>query len=209
MEIHTPSPQEAQTRLTTTPTAVYFDVRTVSEFSSGHPKGKTVNIPIVFHHLTTKETPPNPSFLEMAQSLEMQASSRQSLASNLLIIDGFNVLHAGVLIGRDRAGWWKETAQRRLVERVERFSNPTYEEIWIVFDRREEKEGAVIDVTSNDPRIRVSYAPSADDWIVEQVRALSGQRSVTVVTADRPLRDRTRQAGGTLCSPLQFLTKCV
>lgn len=209
MEIHTPSPQETQALLTTTPTAVYFDVRTVSEFSSGHPKGKTVNIPIVFHHLTTKETPLNPSFLEVVRSLEMQASSRQSLASNLLIIDGFNVLHAGILVGRDRAEWWKEAAQRRLVERVERFSDPTYEEIWIVFDRREEKEGAVIDVTSNDPRIRVSYAPSADDWIVEQVRTLSGQQSITVVTADRPLRDRTRHAGGTLCSPMQFLTKCV
>jgi hypothetical protein len=41
------------------------------------------------------------------------------------------------------------------------------------------------------------------------VRVRSGQRSVTVVTADRPLRDRTRHAGGLLCSPLQFLAKCI
>lgn len=137
----------------------------------------------------------------------MQAPSLKPLVP-LLIIDGFNVLHAGILVGRNRAEWWKEAAQRRLVERVERFSDPAYEEIWIVFDRRKEKEGAVIDVKSNDPRIRVSYAPSADDWIVEKVRTLSGQRSVTVVTADRPLRDRTRHAGGALCSPLQFLARC-
>jgi hypothetical protein len=40
------------------------------------------------------------------------------------------------------------------------------------------------------------------------VRARSGQRAVTVVTADRPLRDRIRHARGMLCSPLQFLAKC-
>ena len=134
--------------------------------------------------------------------------SPKSLAP-LLIVDGFNVLHAGVLVGRSRADWWKEAAQHRLVERVERCSDPTYEEIWIVFDRRKEKEGEAIDVKSDDPRIRVSYAPSADDWIIEQVQALSEQRLVTVVTADRPLRDRIRHAGGAFCSPIQFLARCV
>lgn len=69
MTVQTLSPQEAQTLLTTTPTAVYVDVRTVSEFASGHPKGKVVNIPLVFHHPTTKETHPNPSFMEVVQSL--------------------------------------------------------------------------------------------------------------------------------------------
>lgn len=69
MDLQTLSPQETQTLLTTTPAAVYIDVRTVSEFASGHPKGKTVNIPIVFHHPTTKETHPNPSFREVVQSL--------------------------------------------------------------------------------------------------------------------------------------------
>jgi rhodanese-related sulfurtransferase len=63
------SPQETHALLTTTPTAVYIDVRTVSEFASGHPRGKIVNIPIVFHHPTTKEIYPNPSFLEVVQSL--------------------------------------------------------------------------------------------------------------------------------------------
>lgn len=126
----------------------------------------------------------------------------------LLIIDGFNVLHAGVLIGRDRAGWWKEATQRRLVERVEQFADPAFPEIWIVFDRRKDKEGQTIGVTSADLRIQVRYAPSADDWIVEYVRAHTPQRAIMVVTADRPLRDRVRHAGGALCSPLQFLAAC-
>lgn len=128
--------------------------------------------------------------------------------SPLLIIDGFNVLHAGILVGRDRANWWKEAAQRRLVERVEQFSDPTNPEIWIVFDRKEEKRGIATDVTSRNTHIRIIYATSADDWIVEQVQTLSKKHAITVVTADRSLQGRTRYAGGTLLSPLQFLNAC-
>ncbi len=128
--------------------------------------------------------------------------------SPLLIIDGFNVLHAGVLVGRDRAEWWKETAQRRLVSRVEQFPHEQETELWIVFDRRANKEGHVSDVTSADPRIRIAYAPSADDWIVAQVSELAHQRTTTVVTGDRPLRERVRRVGGSLLSPLQFLAVC-
>lgn len=127
---------------------------------------------------------------------------------SLLIIDGFNVLHAGVLMGRDRAGWWQEAAQRRLIERIETFVNPTDMEIWVVFDRRPDTDGRATNVVSTNSRIRVHYAPSADDWIVEQVALHIGQRTVTVVTADRPLRERVRRAGGELRSPRQFLADC-
>src|SRR6266581_4183582 len=113
--------------------------------------------------------------------------------ATLLIIDGFNVLHAGVLLGRDRAGWWQEPAQRRLIERVGRFADPRYPEIWVVFDRRpgqDQRQGAVV---SDDLRIHMVYAPSADDWIVEQVKALCG---------------RARHAGGEILSPRRFLAAC-
>jgi len=119
----------------------------------------------------------------------------------LLIIDGFNVLHAVVLVGRDRARWWQPAAQRRLVERVEQLTL-SYPSMWIVFDRRPSANGAPEDVTSNDSRIRVVYAPSADDWIVQEVERLTPQHLVTVVTADRPLRERVRHVGGALLSPL-------
>jgi predicted RNA-binding protein with PIN domain len=81
-------------------------------------------------------------------------------------------------------------------------------EIWVVFDRRPSKEEQAANVASTDSRIQVHYAPSADDWIVEQVAMLVSHRAVTVVTADRPLRERVRRAGGTLCSPRQFLADC-
>jgi predicted RNA-binding protein with PIN domain len=127
----------------------------------------------------------------------------------LLIIDGFNVLHAGVLTGRDRAKWWQPTMQRRLVERVESCTDITYTNLWIIFDRRADTQAEYEDVTSYDPRIRVFYAPSADEWIVAQVDELAGQRAVTVVTADRLLRERVRRAGGLLSSPMHFLASCL
>jgi rhodanese-related sulfurtransferase len=69
MPVQILTPQEVQELFKTNPAAVYIDVRTVAEFAAGHPRGKVVNIPIVFHHPTTKETYPNNSFLEVVQSL--------------------------------------------------------------------------------------------------------------------------------------------
>jgi predicted RNA-binding protein with PIN domain len=127
---------------------------------------------------------------------------------SLLIIDGFNVLHAGILTGRDRANWWRAEIQHRLVTRVEQFSQTQAAELWIVFDRRSGRHSEKEDVDSDDPRIHVFYAPSADDWIVSKVEAWSSQRTITVVTADRLLRERVRRAGGMLSSPMQFLATC-
>jgi predicted RNA-binding protein with PIN domain len=127
---------------------------------------------------------------------------------SLLIIDGFNVLHAGILTGRDRANWWRAEIQRRLVARVEQFSQTQAAELWIVFDRRADRHSETEDVDSDDPRIHVFYAPSADDWIVSKVESWSTQRTITVVTADRLLRERVRRAGGMLFSPMQFLATC-
>lgn len=69
MTLKTLTPQETHDLLSSTPSAVYIDVRTVAEFAAGHPKGKVVNIPILFRHPTTNDTYPNTSFLEVVQSL--------------------------------------------------------------------------------------------------------------------------------------------
>jgi predicted RNA-binding protein with PIN domain len=127
------------------------------------------------------------------------------MGESILIIDGFNVLHAVVLAGRDRAGWWQPAVQRRLVERVERL-DLSYPSVWVVFDRRPSTNGAPEEVTTNDPRLRVVYAPSADDWIVQEVERLAPRHSVTVVTSDRPLRERVRRAGGLPLSPRTLLS---
>jgi rhodanese-related sulfurtransferase len=63
------SSQEARDLLSSNDQVAYVDVRTVAEFSTGHPRGTVVNIPLVFHHPTTKEIHPNGSFLEVVASL--------------------------------------------------------------------------------------------------------------------------------------------
>jgi rhodanese-related sulfurtransferase len=68
------TPQETHAVLTTNSAAVYIDVRTVAEFAAGHPRGKVVNIPFVFHHPTTKDIYPNTSFLEVIEALYDKAA---------------------------------------------------------------------------------------------------------------------------------------
>jgi rhodanese-related sulfurtransferase len=63
------TPQETQALLRANPAAVYIDVRPVAEFATGHPRARGVNIPIVFHHPTTKEIFPNHSFLLVVEDL--------------------------------------------------------------------------------------------------------------------------------------------
>jgi rhodanese-related sulfurtransferase len=63
------SPQETQALLTNNQTAVYIDVRTVAEFATGHPRGRVINIPILFRHPTKEDTYPNQSFLTVVEDL--------------------------------------------------------------------------------------------------------------------------------------------
>lgn len=118
------------------------------------------------------------------------------------LVDGFNVLHAGVLAGRDRASWWSESRRAELLAIVERFDAERDDaEVWVVFDG----PGAAQDPTGGG-RIHVAFAPSADDWLVKRVRAAG--EPVCVVTSDRELADRARRRGAEVLSPRRFLARC-
>ena len=62
MSLATLTPQEAFERLNNDPAVTYVDVRTVADFAQGRPKGKAINVPIVFFHPTTDEVFQNESF---------------------------------------------------------------------------------------------------------------------------------------------------
>ncbi len=47
--------------------AVYVDVRTVAEFVQGHPRGRVINLPLVFHHPRSGEEHPNEAFALVAR----------------------------------------------------------------------------------------------------------------------------------------------
>ncbi len=119
------------------------------------------------------------------------------------LVDGFNVLHAGVLRGNDRQGWWREEVRARLLERVASFEDAAAE-LWVVFDG----PGPAGDAELASVRPRVVFAPSADDWLLAAVRETDDPASIVVVTADRQLADRARHRGARVMSPRAFLARC-
>jgi predicted RNA-binding protein with PIN domain len=119
------------------------------------------------------------------------------------LVDGFNVLHAGVLRGNDRRGWWREEVRARLLARVAGFEDAAAE-LWVVFDG----PGPGGDAERESQRPRVVFAPSADEWLLAAVRDTPDPASVVVVTADRQLADRARHRGARIVSPRAFLARC-
>jgi predicted RNA-binding protein with PIN domain len=123
--------------------------------------------------------------------------------ARLWLVDGFNVLHAGVLVGRDRAEWWNEARREQLLAIVKRFEPEREDaEVWVVFDG----PSAAEELAREGSRVRVAFARSADEWLVKRVRAAGG--SVCVVTSDRQLADRARRRGAEVLSPRRFLARC-
>ncbi len=120
---------------------------------------------------------------------------------SLWLVDGFNVLCATLLSGRDRAEWWTAARRAEVLALAERFEEPEAE-IWVVFD------GARDPGERPGRRVRRVFAPSADDWLIEQVEARGASASLTVVTADRRVVDRARRRGAQVVSPGEFLARC-
>jgi predicted RNA-binding protein with PIN domain len=118
----------------------------------------------------------------------------------VLIVDGANV------VGSRPDGWWRDRAgaARRLQEQLLTAVLP-YDEVVLVLEGAAKRGNPA----GQDGRLRTVHAPgSGDDAIVgaviEQVDVDDG-RSVTVVTADRALRDRIEAAGASSVSPAWLL----
>jgi len=127
----------------------------------------------------------------------MAALNNEDPTSSLLLVDGFNLLHALILKGRDRPEWWSVAHQERVLELVSRYRG--HEECWVVFDAAR-ADSARLEAES---QVRLHYAPDADAWILEQIKTLR-PRQVVVVTNDRSLQDRAKMLGAQRMSPWQF-----
>lgn len=119
------------------------------------------------------------------------------------LIDGFNLLHAAVLRGRDRKDWWRADARERVVDLVRGLEAPGAE-IIVVFDGRRPAD----EPERPDASPQVVFAASADDWLLTAVRRAPEPSRVVVVTADRQLADRARHRGARILGPTAFRERC-
>jgi predicted RNA-binding protein with PIN domain len=118
----------------------------------------------------------------------------------VLIVDGANV------VGSRPDGWWRDRAgaARRLQEQLLTAVLP-YDEVVLVLEGAAKRGNPA----GQDGHLRTIHAlGSGDDAIVdaviEQVDVDDGS-GVTVVTADRALRDRVEAAGARSVSPAWLL----
>lgn len=108
------------------------------------------------------------------------------------IVDAMNV------IGTRPDGWWRDrdAAMARLVDRLERFSAETGDDVTVVFERKPRPglRSTVIEITNATKR-----GPDAADYeIVKIVEAHATPRALHVVTSDNWLSDRVSAAGATV-----------
>jgi predicted RNA-binding protein with PIN domain len=113
------------------------------------------------------------------------------------LVDGMNV------VGSRPDGWWRDrrAAMKRLSELLSAFAAETGEPLTVVFD------GRPFDLSAEP--IEVVFAPApgpdaADHKIAAMVEADPDPGSLRVVTSDRRLADRVREAGAEVVPAGEF-----
>ncbi|MGW4327922.1 NYN domain-containing protein [Nocardia sp. NPDC004573] len=125
----------------------------------------------------------------------------------LIVVDAANV------IGSRPDGWWRDRsgAARRLLERMSGLRARLAEQAEVVVVLEGAAKAAVDAGQRSSGGVRVVCADgSGDDAIVGVVaaaRAEDSSRRVTVVTADRGLRDRVAAAGAETVGPTWLLDR--
>ena len=145
--------------------------------------------------------PPAPSYARAA----MPGSDPLRERGLLWLVDGFNLLHVGLLRGQAREAarhdWWGPRGRQQVLEHAGRFQGPV-ERLVVVFD------GPRPPPPPGPGSPEVVFAPSADSWLLAQVREAVDPGRVVVVTADRRLAARSRARGAQVVSPSAFLARC-
>jgi hypothetical protein len=132
----------------------------------------------------------------------------------VILVDGFNVLHA-VLLGRERdEGWWRREPRERLLRRISGWQKGP-DEIWVAFDGTRPAwcvwaEPVAHPLTSGSPDsiVHSVFVESADDWIVRRARRTAFPERTIVVSGDRKVTGRARSAGCEIWTPWAFISRC-
>lgn len=120
----------------------------------------------------------------------------------LWLIDGYNVVCANLLGGRDRTRWWSAEHRAGLLERLGHFDDPRAE-LRVVFDGAHPPEGE-----EAESSVCTVFADDADAWLLRELSAQPDPRAVAVVTSDRKVADRARHRGAQVVTPKALLRRC-
>jgi len=132
----------------------------------------------------------------------------------VILVDGFNVLHA-VLLGKERdQGWWRREPRERLLRRISAWqSGPG--EIWVAFDGTQPAWAVWTEPTaiprtkrSQSATVHCLFVESADDWIVRRARRTKHPERTIVVSGDRKVTGRARSAGCEIWTPWALISRC-
>ena len=109
------------------------------------------------------------------------------------LVDGMNV------IGSRPTGWWRDRprAMRDLVRDLERFAQDSGDEIAVIFD------GRPFDLCSES--VDVAFASRRGRDAADDDIAARAEPGMTVVTSDRDLSRRAREAGADVMGAGEFL----
>lgn len=114
------------------------------------------------------------------------------------VVDGMNV------IGSRPTGWWRDRpgAMRELVEELDSLAERSGDPVTVVLD------GSPFELEGG-PRVTVQFASrrgpnAADDDIAALVESNPDPADVSVVTSDRDLARRVRNAGATVVGAGEF-----
>jgi predicted RNA-binding protein with PIN domain len=113
------------------------------------------------------------------------------------LVDGMNV------VGSRPDGWWRDrrAAMKRLSELLSAFAAETGEPLTVVFD------GRPFDLSAEPAEVVFAAGPgpdAADHKIAAMVEADPDPASLRVVTSDRRLADRVREAGAEVVPAGEF-----
>ena len=140
MAIKQITPPQAHEILDKDPAVIYLDVRTVLEFTAGHPQ-RGINVPVVFFNQATGQPTPNPDFLKVAEAsipkdatviVGCQAGGRSQRAAEIMTQAGYaNVsnMQGGFGGGQDQMGrvvpGWRDSGLPVSTENGEEVSYPS------------------------------------------------------------------------------------
>lgn len=124
----------------------------------------------------------------------------------MLIVDGYNVIHAWPSLKRVLSSASLEAARDELIRRLAVLGMITGEEVTVVFDAHHSAAMSNSEETVDGVRVIFSRKGHSADHVIERIayQTSGSGDSLTVATSDRFQRDLVRGVGGAVISALEL-----